>query len=361
MSNLEILKQELLNQKSAIEEKGGVVSVTNINPSPSEITQGIKSIEVQPDTDLSDATATEADVLAGVTFYAGDKTLKTGTLVLSDDAEMYEHVFYYLPNVQSSTKEFEFTFDSSFTEIRPYICSENKNKIKVNFSPNTNEIGTYAFYGTDNFTFSNLSDITNLQHIRQYGFSKSNPSALHLDELPASIQTLESRAFENIAKDGESIVLSSNLSTAGSYCFACDEIKYLENFVLPTTSTVKVFGINFMENLNFNCDLTFPAQTMTISAKFNYNGSFNNVVFSNVLSSLGANAFNADSTVPLSDIKLKTVTFQRTNPPTIGATVFSSQALENGLKIYVPDESYDSYVSKLSAYSGHVFPVSQKD
>ena len=81
MENLEVLKLELLSQKTEIENKGGVVSVANNNPSPSEITAGIKTI-VMPD--LSSANATVEDVVNGKTFYAGDREIKVGTKVVPD-------------------------------------------------------------------------------------------------------------------------------------------------------------------------------------------------------------------------------------------------------------------------------------
>lgn len=83
MQNLETLKQELINQKAEIEAKGGEVIVANINPSPKEITEGIKTII---GADLSDATAKTSDVLSGKTFYAGDHTKKMGTLTKPDTA-----------------------------------------------------------------------------------------------------------------------------------------------------------------------------------------------------------------------------------------------------------------------------------
>lgn len=53
MTALETLKQELIAQKKAIEEKGGTVIVKNDYPSPSEITAGIKTI---PTTSTSQTT-----------------------------------------------------------------------------------------------------------------------------------------------------------------------------------------------------------------------------------------------------------------------------------------------------------------
>lgn len=81
MSNLESLKQELITQKAEIESKGGSVSVANTNPSPSEITAGIKTIAVA---NLTDASATIEDVASGKTFYSGDNVLKTGIKEFAD-------------------------------------------------------------------------------------------------------------------------------------------------------------------------------------------------------------------------------------------------------------------------------------
>lgn len=44
MNSIEELKEQLLLQKSAIEAKGGTVTVAGTNPSPAEITAGINTI-----------------------------------------------------------------------------------------------------------------------------------------------------------------------------------------------------------------------------------------------------------------------------------------------------------------------------
>ena len=44
MNSIEELKQQLILQKKAIEQKGGTVIVNGTNPSPAEITAGIKTI-----------------------------------------------------------------------------------------------------------------------------------------------------------------------------------------------------------------------------------------------------------------------------------------------------------------------------
>ncbi len=76
LDSLEKLKAELIKQKSAIISKGGKVVCAHSNPSPSEITAAINTIE---HADLSKSTATPEDVKQGKTFYSQDQTLKVGT------------------------------------------------------------------------------------------------------------------------------------------------------------------------------------------------------------------------------------------------------------------------------------------
>ena len=76
MNSIDIIKQELINQKTLLEQKGFTVNVANTNPSPTEITEAINNIEVN----LTLANATVDDVALGKTFYAQSGELKTGTV-----------------------------------------------------------------------------------------------------------------------------------------------------------------------------------------------------------------------------------------------------------------------------------------
>ena len=71
MERIEELKQELIEQKKLIEEKKGRVIVANLNPSPSEITAGIKTI-IGSDLDVGSITATAEDVKQGKKFLDGE-------------------------------------------------------------------------------------------------------------------------------------------------------------------------------------------------------------------------------------------------------------------------------------------------
>ena len=72
MSRTNPIKQHLIDQQQIIEEKGGVVNFLNDYPAPEEITEGIKTI-ITPD--FTVATATEADVATGKTFYSNSSQL----------------------------------------------------------------------------------------------------------------------------------------------------------------------------------------------------------------------------------------------------------------------------------------------
>ena len=76
MSSLEIIKQELINQKTLLENKGFSVTVTNINPSPTDISNAIDKIDIN----LFETDATEQDVRAGKKFISQTQGVRTGTL-----------------------------------------------------------------------------------------------------------------------------------------------------------------------------------------------------------------------------------------------------------------------------------------
>jgi len=356
MNNLETLKQELLNQKQAIESKGGSVFVANSNPSPAEITSGIKNI---PLPDFSMSTATEQDVLQGKTFYSGSSTLKTGEYVSPE--ERYKHLFENVANVQTSSTEYRYAIPSYLTETKNYMFGYNSNNITIDFHSGIETLGSYMFYLTPNFKFSNFEDMVNLKEIKTYCFAESNAGQIDLEAIPESVVDIESRAFYHMTTPGCSIRIPHGLTVLDSFCFANKELIKCNNFYISEDTPIKTFSANLLQNLNFNCDLTTPTSVTSIASKFLYNGSFNNIVLGQNILNLASNCFNADSTVALADITLKTVTFERVSPPVIATNVFSSQAVSNGLKIYVPDESYEAYLAKLSNFASCVHRISEKD
>ncbi len=153
MNNIETLKQELLNQKTAIEAKGGRVIVAHTNPSPSEITAGINTITAG--TDLSDADATCADVLSGKTFYAGDDVLKTGTFVGMGEEEL-RALFY--TGKTATHDSYNVTIPANTPYLRDYIFYNSPNPLTITLNDDLEEIGSHMVANNvvntvTNFTF----------------------------------------------------------------------------------------------------------------------------------------------------------------------------------------------------------------
>lgn len=84
MTALEELKQELINQKNAIEDKGGTVIVANTYPSPAEITAGIKTIPTTS-TSSSGPSVTVASTTSQNLNYTQNVDFSTTSTNLSTD------------------------------------------------------------------------------------------------------------------------------------------------------------------------------------------------------------------------------------------------------------------------------------
>ena len=113
MNSLESLKQELILQKNTIENMGGKVIVEKTNPSPAEITKGLSTLDIP---DLSGSNATEADVLAGKTFYSGSDLLRVGTFV--DNTLALEALYEYEALVQNTEQTLEYRLPTGVNTIR---------------------------------------------------------------------------------------------------------------------------------------------------------------------------------------------------------------------------------------------------
>ena len=357
MNNLESLKNELLSQKALIEKGGGYVRVSGINPSPSEITEGIKSIA---GTDLTIATATEEDVKIGKTFFAGGPELKTGTA--SIDTESIHHIFMAPMSVQTSDDIIYYTCPDNITTIKRYCFENNFNKIHLRFSVNIEQIREYAFYNAKNMIFDNLHELTKLNRICSNAFNFCNGSSLDLDMLPDSILVLEESCFANVVRVNGNIKFPQSLISTGANVFKCETRRVIGNVDI-TSSSITSINSSVFYGLACNCDLICPSNMTTIGTYANYNGCFNNVILPASITSIQNYAFGASSSQALSNFYMRNMVFEGTKPPTIGTNVIAGQHFTNGLKIYVPDEAVEAYkaVSNLSKYADIIYPMSQKD
>lgn len=358
MGSLESLKQELLSQKNLIEKGGGYVVVAGTNPSPAEITEGIKTIA---GSDLSIATATEEDVKLGKTFYAGSPELKTGTA--SIDPDYINHVFMVNPRTQTCEDLLYYTCPEEITEIRHYCFENNYNKIHFTFGENVKLIKEYAFYNARNFSFENLSELSQLEHIYSNAFAHCNGETIDLGNLPSSLNRMEEACFYNAVRENSNIKIPENLTGLGMSAFKMDNRTIVNNFEIASKSITSL-NSELCYSLAFNCDLVVPTNILSISNYFNYNGCFKNLVFHKDMTALYSYCFGSTSNKPLSQFYLQSVVFEGETPPSISSTqVFAIQNIQNGFKIYVPDTAVETYkaVSNLSRYVDCIRPMSERE
>lgn len=357
MESIKELKDELIKQKEAVEQKSGIVNVQNINPSPAEITEGIKSI---PSTDLSMSTATEEDVRQGKTFYSGNAQLKTGTAVIDYDAI---NAIFLAPNKKVTySGEINYTFPAN-TYLKRNHLQYNYNKVNVYFTEGIQTISGYAFSQCPNFGFPNLNEITTLQTIEDYAFEGCGCYNFNYSSMPNTVKTFGANAFRNAVAENFDYKLPATLTSCGDGVFRQDT-RTLAN-TLDLTGFFSAKATNYLfANLAFNCDLTFPRTITQIGTGFNYGGCFHNLTFHNATLILYSKCFGAPSTDPISNFYLKTVTFESDDMiPNINADAFAEQHKANNFKIYVQDNVIDKFKSltNLSSFVDYIFPISQKD
>lgn len=361
MNSIELLKQELADQKSAIETKGGVVPVANTNVSPAEITQGIKTIPVL---DMSLSTATETDVLSGKTFYSGNNNLKTGTLVIPEGSSKYEDFLEYIvfEKATTSSPDLEIQIPDYVTRIKEYLFNNCQYKCNVYLNSGLQEIGAYAFYQAYNTTVHNFDKATGMTTVGLNSFRGAK--GIDLTRLPSSLTSIGNYSFADCATYCDGIVVPGSLTTIGTYAFNCSTITPVQYIDLSQTGSM-TYGLYMFSNIKCLSNLEIPEGATTLSSYFNYNGSMKSVTFPTTFTKTNPYAFACKEATPLEDLITESYTFLSTTPPSINSTCFSIRLLERTnatIKFYVPDESLEAYkaVTNLRNFINHIYPMSQK-
>lgn len=355
MTNLELLKTELKTQKKEIEDKGGTVIVANSNPSPSEITAGIKSIEVP---DMTLATATAKDVVEGKTFYATNKTLKTGTnkitpqiveLSLNQEPEDSETGVFVLPGLYA---------------LRDYAFASSKSNLTINLPDSLESLGKYAFYKS-NSNVNGLSLCDSLEKIDESCFQEFNGTGVNFEELPNTLTYIGTKAFYGSKYSGTSIEIPNGVTYIGNSAFTPVnfEYRYFQNLHLPYFLQQDTLMPWMFQYCVFNCDFVLPNSVKYIFNNFNYRGNFNNLTFHANLLQIKDNAFGSHVNDVQSNFTTQSITFMGETPPIMGENIFAKQNKEHDFAIYVPDTAVDEYkaVSYIAQnFSSYIKPMSQK-
>lgn len=365
MDSLEVLKEELLAQKTAIEAKGGTVTVGNSNPSPHEITLGIATIEAAQDQtlEITEGTATASDVLIGKTFYAGSSELQTGTLELATPTatarEEIETYYFYSKNA-TTTETIEYEMPNYITYIRPYAFAYYPDNLNITLSENLTEIDQYAFSNASNLTFANFTSLTNLTTLGTRAFDGVN--GIDLANLPNCLSELGDYCFWRSYRFSQSISFPSNLTSIGVGAVANFDDMYDMQSVDISSFKLKKTGESLLRGYHFDCDLVIPSWITHLYGYFNYNGCFKNVTIPTTCRELQTMSFYPLTTIPASRINTETITFLNPSPPTIGSNAIGSAFLNTNCKIYVPDNSVDAYkaVTRLKNFASIILPMSEK-
>ena len=355
MDGITIIQEELKKQKSIIESMDGKVKVSNINPTPAEITAGIQSI---PSVDLSGSTATEQDVKQGKTFYSGNSILKTGAAVFETDTT---NALFMFPKEQVSYDgEIYYAIPEGLSLVRRYCFYYNSNHVTIAFNDDLTSIDEYAFYKTPNFKFENFNGLPNLTYLGMHCFDNSGADGIDMGNVPNTVYNIGSYSFYYSVKENLDFRFPDALTSMGQYAFMA-KTRTLANSLDVSNYKLNAMPAYTFYNVAFNCDFIQPAKLNSISMYFNHNGSFKNIVFHSSIT-LGNMAFGGTETNPVENFYLKTVTFQAETPGNIGTNVFAKQNIQNGLKIYVPDNAVEAYkaVTNLAPYADIIYPMSEK-
>ncbi len=354
MESVLIIQEELKKQQRLIESLEGKVNVAKYNPTPAEITAGIKSI---PSVDLSGSTATEEDVRQGKTFYSGNAFLKTGTAILSEN--ITNHLFMSPFETQTSEEDIYYSVPDGIKTIRKYCFYENHNKVTIYLDDDLGVIDEYAFYETINFSFPNFNDLPKLSSLAIHCFDNSSAEGIDMGRLPDTITNVGSYCFYYSVKPNLDFKLPDKLSTMGQYAFM-SKSRILQNSLDLTNFKLKTLPAYTFYNQAFNCDFSAPSTVTSVAMYFNYNGCFKNI-YMPTGASFSNYCFSANATQPVENFYLRTVTFETETPPSIGKDIFAPQNITNGFRIYVPDNALEEYkaVENLASYVNNIYPYSE--
>ena len=232
MSSLDLLKQELITQKTKLDTKGYPVNCANSNPSPSEITTTITNLP-----DLTQVTTTKSDVITGKTFIAPTGELQVGTYEPSGGSTKTDKRYYAMVFGVGDRFEIEIPTTSEFYYILPYAFysseSELPYKQDLDIPSNITTIGSYAFYS--------CKGLTGTLHI--------SSSCTHIGQ----------RAF-NYCENLEHAIVDNGIDSDSLYIF--DHCSSLVSVTLPQNiETVPNYLCSYCTKLK---SLTIPASTKSI-------------------------------------------------------------------------------------------------
>lgn len=231
MNNIETLKQELLNQKTAIEEMGGSVTVANINPSPSEITDGISTIN---------------SYLTSAKALMGDKTKQIDNSIITNMSSFRDYAFSSMENALQG----HVTVGDGVTAL-PSYCFNNTWLESYTLPSSITSLATYAFGNCERLTHATIPD--SVTTLAQSVFTNTkNMTSIYIG---TGIPNLPTNTFKDVLNVA-SITIPSNITKINPHNFY--RINSTQDFyvqgnetVLGSSSALATHGDNFKIWVNF--------------------------------------------------------------------------------------------------------------
>ena len=236
MSSIEIIKQELLNQKNILEQKGVSVNVTNTNPSPSDITAALQTLPEQS---------------GGINLTSLALSIITGTgtqeIYIPEDAPSIKPYAYYSYGINNDT-----LFNKHNLRFPDTVASIGANAFRgANITGTLTIPATCANIGTNAFQYSKISEaiiLTDIPSTSSYLFS--NCSNLKKAVMAEGVSCLPNQLFgQCIAL--EEVYLPSSVSAVYSTAFYQSTAIKLIKFAGATPFSLATGTFKYCENAIF--------------------------------------------------------------------------------------------------------------
>ena len=330
------MKEHVQSAYSQIESMNGTVPT---NKNLENLAGAIGTIKTGVDT--SDATATEADLLAGKTAYANGAKI-TGTIE-TYEGDGSETVNKLASLVDGSLNEITAEDLAGIRTIRSYAFYYSQLLKSVSIPDTVYSIGDYAFYSCTALENINIPPLVSM--INQNVFYSC--TSLKSIVLPDRVTYIDNSAFYNCNKL-ENINIPDGVTTIGQSAFnAC---KSLTNIVLP--NSVTSIGNNAFYDCTSLETINIPDGITRINGSIFYNCSaiktiiipngvtrIDNYAFygctslTNLTIPSGVTSINYNALEIGSSTNKATITMLPTTPPTIQSSTFNASYLQ---KIIVP-------------------------
>ena len=251
-----------------------------------------------------------------------------------------------IPNSVTSIGEYTFAHCSSLTEITipnsvtsigELAFADCSSLTEITIPNSVTSIGRYAFYHCSSLT--NVSIGNSVTSIGEWAFAHC--SSLTEITIPNSVTSIGGYAFYECSSLTEITIPNSVTSIGEGAFYGCSS---LTEITIP--NSVTSIGSYAFYGCSSLTEITIPNSVTSIGKwAFGNCSSLTEITIPNSVTSIGKYTF-------LECSSLKSVYCRPATPPTIGANAFLDNA--SGRKIYVPEDSFNTYCSKWSRYSSDI-------